>query len=76
MKKRIIEWLISKWIPGYHLHLNPVRKASDFIPPMPDFTVEGQIPKNPYNRIFGLSDGPPSRLGDEESTKTSPTEDQ
>ena len=23
MRKRIIEWLIKKFLPGYHLHLDP-----------------------------------------------------
>ncbi len=38
----IIKYLIRKWMPFGHFHLNPVHKKSDFIAPMPDFTVEGE----------------------------------
>ena len=42
--KKIIEWLISVFLPEYHLHLNPKHKVSDFEAPMPDFTMDGECP--------------------------------
>jgi hypothetical protein len=41
MKKRIVEWLISKMLKGYHLHLNPTRKVSPFTAPPPEFSMDG-----------------------------------
>jgi hypothetical protein len=27
LKIRIVKWIIAKWLPGYHLHLNPVKET-------------------------------------------------
>jgi hypothetical protein len=28
--KRLVEWLIKKYLPGYHLHRDPVRKEKPY----------------------------------------------
>ena len=49
-KEHIIRWAIKRWLPSYHLHLNPLRqfitcrfysKTTDFISPVPEFTSDG-----------------------------------
>jgi len=39
--KQIIDWLILKWCPDCHRHKNSVRKTSDFVSPVPEFTTDG-----------------------------------
>ena len=53
MKKRLVEWLIRKLLPGFHLHRDPVRKTDlskvigtgspldDFTSPPPEFSTDG-----------------------------------
>jgi hypothetical protein len=32
MRKKLIEWLIRKLLPGFHLHRDPVRKEKSIEP--------------------------------------------
>ena len=38
----IVRWMIARYLPEMHLHANPVHKVSDFVAPVPDFTMDGE----------------------------------
>ncbi len=44
MKKRIVEWIVKVWLPGYKVARirGPYKKKSEFISPPPEFSMEGK----------------------------------